>query len=462
VLLCVSSSHKNAPFSLLGSLSGARDAARTLAARHEFFTGAVAVATCNRFEAYLDVTQPTGTDPRLAVAAAWQAISEHTGVDVADLRAHSAVYVDDDAAEHLFSVAAGLESLVVGETEISGQVADALARARELGTTSPALERLFQTAAHTSREVKNRTGIGRMGRSIVRLALTLCDSRIVDWSALRVLLIGTGQYARVTVAALRDRGVRDIAVHSASGRAETFARPRDLRPVDPAQVGDEVAAADLIVTCTTAPRTVLDAATLVAARDAAAQPAVGPTAVPERPSRQLVIDLGMPRNVAVDVADLPDVDLLDLETIRLHAPLDELRSDEAARELVDAAAHDFHEQRNQQRVGHGLARLKSLYFDVLDEEIARAAHHEPSAQATEKALRHLTGRLLHVTMRRSRELAARDRHDEVLAALDALYGITAEQTTPASRCGACPIAHELGGGHQADATAAEDDAAASA
>lgn len=473
VLLCVSSSHKNAPFSLLEGLSGAADAARTLTSRNEFFSGAVVVATCNRFEAYLDVRQPEGSDPRLAVVAAWQAVCAHTGVEYEDLKTGSAVYVGDAAAQHLFSVTAGLESLVVGETEISGQVANALEHARKIGTTTSDLERLFQTAAKTSRDVKNQTKLGRMGRSIVQLALDLSDSRIVDWSRLRVLLVGTGQYARVTVAALKTRGVTDIAVHSASGRAEHFAEMRELRAVKPERLTHELACADLIVTCTTSPHTVIDAALLRASRTEAAHTGVSRAAVeatgsdadapgcpfdhgsvgsvaavPNLPARQLVIDLGMPRNVAVDVTDLPEVELLDLETIKLHAPLSELRSSDDARSLVDEAAQSFHQQRNQQRVGRGLAQLKAMFFDKLDAEIERSRRHEPSQANTEKALHHLVGVLLNTSMQRSRELAAEDRPHDFVDALEALYGIQVDMPDEdAETCGRCPIAHELLGPH---------------
>src|SRR5690606_36134354 len=117
-----------------------------------------------------------------------------------------------DTAEHLFSVAAGLESAVVGEGEIAGQVRRAHTAARERGTLTHDLEHLFRTATRTSRTVGHRTTLRSKGRSLVRLVLRMAEARVADWGRASVLIIGTGEYAGATVAALRSRGARTIAV----------------------------------------------------------------------------------------------------------------------------------------------------------------------------------------------------------------------------------------------------------
>src|SRR5690606_23739787 len=117
----------------------------------------------------------------------------------------------------------GLKSVVIGEDEIAGQVRRALDQSRASGVVSSSLERLFQAAARTSKAVKSTTAVGRADRSLVRLGLDLAASRIPDWSATRVRVIGTGQYAAMTIAALRDRGVTEVEVYSPSGRAAAFA-----------------------------------------------------------------------------------------------------------------------------------------------------------------------------------------------------------------------------------------------
>lgn len=329
-----------------------------------------------------------------------------------------------DVAEHLFSVASGLESVVVGEGEIAGQVRRALTESRQLGTTSGELERLFQRASEAQRGVKNATAIGRAGRSLVRLGLELADSRIADWSTQRVLLVGTGAYAAATVAALRDQGAEDIAVHSPSGRAAKFAAKHGLRAVSAETFPTAVAHADLIITCTTSENHVVSAATFAAGRTAAEAAAPASVGCPvDHAGRRLVIDLGLPRNVDPDVATVPGVDLLDLETIRLHAPLEELQATDAARDLVRDAARRFASVGERKNITPAVVALRAHVFGVLDAEVARVRARGDEGGQTEQALRHLVGVLLHTPTTRAHELAETGRADEYVDALSALFGI---------------------------------------
>ena len=165
MLICLTASHQNASFDLLEKLSiGAPSAASTLVDGSDFVSGAVVLATCNRFEAYLDVDEPLTAASAVAVEATIETMSDASGVDPDALRSSVRVITGDEVVEHLFAVSAGLESVVVGEDEISGQVRRSLEQARTRGTTSSDLERLFQKASHTSRGVKNRTNVGGAGR----------------------------------------------------------------------------------------------------------------------------------------------------------------------------------------------------------------------------------------------------------------------------------------------------------
>ncbi|NQX11626.1 glutamyl-tRNA reductase [Microbacteriaceae bacterium VKM Ac-2855] len=413
MLLCLTASHKNAGFDLLEKLSVDSSAvAAALTSGIDFVNGAVVVATCNRFEAYLDIEEPLTAAQAVTVQAATEAVSAATGVDQTELRESVDVVCGDRVAEHLFAVSSGLESVVVGEGEIAGQVRRSLEDARRSGTTSSELERLFQRASQTSRGVKNRTGLGSAGRSLVRLALDLASSRVTDWSATQVLLIGTGSYARATVAALRDRGVVDIAVHSASGRAAAFATRRSLRPIAADALALEAVAADVVITCTTAEQHVLDAAVLTAGR------LLGP-----HRERQLIIDLGLPRNVAADVTSVAGVELLDLETIRLHAPLEILDASAEARAIVGKAARKFSVVADEKSLTPAVVALRKHVFDALDAEIGRARARGDEDGHTEQALRHLAGVLLHTPSVRAREYARAGAQDAYLTGLEALFGI---------------------------------------
>lgn len=401
MLLCLTANHRIASLELLERLSvGAPAATKALVENENFVTGAVVLATCNRFEAYLDIDEPLTAAAAVAVESVLESMAAASQVSVSELRESIAVHEGPAVAAHLFAVTSGLESVVVGEEEISGQVSRALDAARVDGTTSGDLERLFQKATHTSRGVRNRTALHGAHRSLVRLALDLASSRVTDWATARVLIVGTGRYASTAVGALRAHGARDIQVYSPSGRAAAFAASRGLGVAPDFAVAAETA--DVIVTCTT--DAVLHADSFTPGH------------------RVLVIDLGLPRNVAPDVAGVAGVELLDLETIRLHASLDEFQAPEHARALVCTAASEFSADL---AAGPAITALRGEAHSVLEAEIARA-RARGADDATEAALRHLAGVLLHGPSVRIRELAAQGRIAEVVSALELLHGVRVE------------------------------------
>lgn len=416
MLLCLSANHRNASFEFLEKLSiGAPQAAGILVNDGDSVSGAVVLATCNRFEAYLDIDEPLAAAAAVAVDNAVRVISSASGIDPAALRDTLSVLRGDAVTEHLFSVSSGLESVIIGEDEISGQVRRALEQARAAGTTSSALERLFQKAANTSREVKTHTAIGGAGRSLVRLGLELASSRIADWSASRVLIVGTGQYAATTVAALRDRGAVDITVYSPSGRAARFALRLGLTAsID---LVAALAAADVVITCTTTEAPVVAAEHL--------SPSSGG-------QRRIVIDLGLPRNVNPDVATVLGTELLDLETISLHAPLEELTATTDARALVSTAASEFAAATAEQQLTPSVVALRTHVFGLLEAEIERARARGDHDGRIEAALRHLTGVLLHTPSVRARELARVGEAQSFSDAVTALFGVDASAGVPAA------------------------------
>jgi glutamyl-tRNA reductase len=465
--MCLTASHKNASFDLLEALSVRTDSvARRITEHTECVSGAVVVATCNRFEAYIDFDEPLTSAQAVALEATADAVAAASGIDAAILRQSLEVHSGQDAAEHLFAVAAGLESVVVGEGEIAGQVRRSLERAREEGTTSSDLERLFQRASQTSRGIKNRTPLGRAGRSIVRLALDLAESRISDWSATKVLLVGTGAYAGASLAALRDRGVTDVSVYSPSGRGARFATKHDMDNVSSTDFARLAASVDVIVTCTTANGHVIDAellqrgrleahamgadaaATVTPISAAASAPAVAHSAaaagltagtgldgatleaadgcpVDHDARAQLVIDMGLPRNVDPDVQTVRGVELLDLETIRIHAPLEELQATDEARKIVSRAARKFSDVTDEQSVSDAVVALRSHVFDLLEDEIQRAAGRGDDGE-TARALRHLTGVLLHTPTTRAKDFARAGEAQKYRDAIETLFGISVD------------------------------------
>jgi len=410
VLLCLTASHRNASFDLLEKLSiGAPGAATQLVETSDFVTGAVVLATCNRFEAYLDIDEPLTGANAVAVETVVQVVSEASGVEPEDMRDSVRVVTGDEVARHLFAVSSGLESVILGEDEISGQVRRALEAARTAGTTSSQLERLFQKASQTSRGVKNQTAIGGAGRSLVRLALELTSSRVADWAEERILVVGTGQYAATTLAALRDRGAEQITVFSPSGRAAAFALKHGVASAT--SLVDGLAAASIVITCTSSETPVVTPDLFVA----------GP--------RRVVIDLGLPRNVDPAVSSVDGVELLDLETISIHAPLEELTAADDARAIVSEAASEFAAGAAEKQLTPAIVALRTHIFELLDAEIARARKRGDADGNTEAALRHLAGVLLHTPSIRARELARAGEAQSFTDAVIALYGIEVADAT---------------------------------
>lgn len=370
------------------------DAAATeLTGAHDAIRGAVVLATCNRFEAYFDIADSaTDGSPIPAMDAAMQRLAGLADLPFRDVRETVDFAHGNRVAEHLFAVASGLDSIAVGEDEISGQVHRALESARRGGVTTAPLEHLFQRATETSRAVKNSTRLGESGRSLVRLAVELAGSRIDSWESARVLLVGTGRYAAASLAALRAVGATDIRVHSRSGNSR-FAHREHLTAVGPADFAREAAEADVVVTCTTT----TDTYALIAEHHAAARAHIT--------TPQLVIDLGMPRNVDPGLRGLSDIDVLDLDTIRIHAPIDEFATIDEARLIVQTAAQRHATARRVHDVAPAVVDLRAHVHEVLAAEIDRERSRGASAE-TEAALRHFSGALLHGLIARGHSLAA--------------------------------------------------------
>ncbi|WP_233615169.1 glutamyl-tRNA reductase [Leucobacter chromiisoli] len=464
MLICLSIDHRGAPLPLLERIERNGRAVTRAFADPAAADGSVVLATCNRFEVYLD-------SPAESHDAILDRLAAASAVPRDQIVAATEVLADDRAAEHLFAVAGGLESAVLGEGEIAGQVRRAHTRARESGTLTHRLERLFQTAARTSRAIKHRTGIQSTGRSLVRLALVLAESRVASWADARVLLIGTGAYAGATVAALRARGAAparggsdgrrgagSIRVHSPSGRAAEFAASRGLEAVAPGELDAALADAELVIACSSVEDPLLSVEDLRAAPSADGGP-------------RLLIDLGMPRNIDPAVAGLPGVELLDLETIAKHAPVPELRAEAEALDIVREAAAEFAASQAEREAVPALVALRSRVLGILEEELCRArpgrgagdapgagaesgAATEPGAGTDagaragaggpagrgphggddstspergshdlEAALRRFAGRLLHEPTTRIRALGREGRASEAERAVDALFGI---------------------------------------
>ncbi|MFD9590247.1 glutamyl-tRNA reductase [Streptomyces sp. NPDC059980] len=274
-LLVVGLSHRSAPVSVLERAALSADAQvkllqDTLAA--EPATEAAVLATCNRIELYADVDKF-----HAGVAELSTLLAQHSGVGLEELTPHLYVHYEDRAVHHLFSVACGLDSMVVGEGQILGQIKDALATAQELHTAGRLLNDLFQQALRVGKRAHSETGIDRAGQSLVTFGLEqLSAGRAVEaWAkGKKALVIGAGSMSSLAAATLARAGVGEIVIANRTpDRAERLAEilsggdDTDVlaRAVPMDAVPAELTRADIAVSCTGATGLVLSADSVAAA-----------------------------------------------------------------------------------------------------------------------------------------------------------------------------------------------------
>lgn len=419
MLVCFSVSHRHADFTVLEELERRADRmidALTALKANGSINGAVPLITCNRFELYLDApasdAAPASSTQAHDAHAMSRWVAQALDIDAALLVDQGSVLTHEAVAKHLFAVASGMDSVVVGEDEIVGQVRRARDLAESRHELTSALDRLFQRASRVSKQIKSQTSIAQQGRSLVTLALTLADTRIPDWTVGHVLLIGTGKFAGATLVQLRRLGVEDLRVWSPSGRQVAFATRREAVPVMDDDLPLALAMSDLIISCTAVKQPVLKRAQL--ARAQALQS--------DRPRPQLIIDLGMPRNVDPAVDTLDNVALLDLDTIRTHAALDEFSGVADAEAVIADALTTYRADQRDAEIAPDLVALRRAMLDVVDREVERHRTHHALTPELEAALRHLGSTLLHDALSRAHAAARRGDTAAVHNAISALYG----------------------------------------
>lgn len=373
----------------------------------------VILATCNRLEIYGQAESEAAA--KLQRENLFTALHHSTGLP-RDLIARSFVYASGaNVSHHLFSVASGLESAVLGEREIAGQVRRALSSAQETAPVPGGLTALFQQASRTAKRVGSQTALGKQGRSIVSVALDLsADISGADWRQKKVGIIGTGAYAGVTLALLRERGVHQIGVFSGSGRAVDFAAARNAQVYE--SVEDAVRDSDILVGCSgTGRRLMAEDIAGIRGLDAKAN---------QKPL--LLVDLALNHDFDSAAAQLPNVDMVTLESVLMAAPDEQHATTREANEIVDAAAAEFERRQAARRIDSAIVALRTHTMNVLDSELEKVRKQHGCTAASEEvefALRRMVKQLLHIPTVRARDFAAAGRQDEYEAALEVLYGI---------------------------------------
>ena len=397
----LSADHRFVPLDDIARLSGATDLGPTLMRSLPHARGVMVLRTCNRVTIYVDT--PASADPRALKDAVERELATASHSPRADVRLHH--LWGRDGLVDLFATASGLESMVVGEREIAGQMRRAARTAWEDGTLSCDLGRAAERASAASRRVATETGLAGAGRSVVAVGLDMAAAHLGPWEATRVLIVGTGAYAGATVSALNALRASDVSVYSTSGRAREFARGRGIGWVDGADLPTALTRADLVVTCRGLGSPILT-------RDMAAQA-----------GRTVVLDLALMRDTDDSVGSLPNVTLIDLPTIQASVPAADADALNRARAIIDEEVSSFERGLGARSMDPVVRHLRSRVFRIVEEEINRLGDAPLSTDDAARALRHLAARLIHNPTVLARRAGEESQQERYLEALGVVLGI---------------------------------------
>jgi glutamyl-tRNA reductase len=407
-ILVVSVSHKSTSVSHLGQLALDSPASAKLAQHlvdSEHIDESLVLSTCNRTELYASVSRFHG-----ALDDATQALADVAGLRPGELRSLCAVFFDEGAVAHTFSVASGLDSLVVGESQILGQVKSALAAGQTHQTVGTVLNSLFQQAIRVGKRVHTETGIGAAGRSLVTAAYGILAEELGQLKGRRVLVVGAGAMAGLAARTAAADGAFVTCANRTLARAERLAEAVGGKAVALSDLDDALAASDVLVTCTGA-RTLT-----IGVDDLAGTPVRG------------VVDLALPADVAPEVAER-DICLVNLDRLVVDQPDGASAQEiEDARDLVREEVATFLALRRAAQVAPTVVALRSMASDVVAAELRRLDTRLPNLddherEQIQRSVRRIVDKLLHAPTVRVQELATEPDAVDYAAALRELFAL---------------------------------------
>src|SRR5450432_809895 len=397
-LLVVGLSHRTAPLPVLERVSLSAESAGKLlddVVAAPAVDEAMLLSTCNRVELYASVEKF-----HAGVAALSELLALHTGVGFDELSPHVYVHYEDRAAQHLFAVASSLDSMLVGENQILGQVRAAFRMAQDRGDAGNALHGVVEHALHAAKRAHAETGIDAAGRTLISAGLGVARQVVGDLTGLRAIVVGAGSMAAVAATALRAAGVGDLVVISRTlVTAQALAARLGGRATPIAELEHELAGADVVISCTGATSQVLPA-------DVVAR------AVERRPERPMfILDVAVPRDVDAHVHELANVTLVDLDVLRPvlenATAADDVRE---ARRIVDTELAAYVAARRASGVAPTVVALRDKAAQVVAAELHRLDRRLPELDDAARneiaaTVRRVVDKVLHEPTVRVQELA---------------------------------------------------------
>jgi glutamyl-tRNA reductase len=413
-------SHRSAPVSVLEQLStDESDQAKIIdeVLQSSLVTEAMVLSTCNRVEVYAVVEAFHG-----GLSVIGQVLSEHSGMGLNDLTKYAYVRYAEAAVEHLFAVTSGLDSVVMGEQQVLGQVRRAYASAEANHTVGRTLHELAQRALSVGKRVHTETGIDSAGASVVSVSLQMAEKRIGGLAGRTAVVVGAGAMGALAAKHLVRAGVDRIEVVNRSlPRARRLADSITAlgvtaHPHTLDDISTVLATADVVVSSTGAVRPVMSLADVhhgLTARDG------------DRPL--VMCDLGMPRDIDIAVAGLPGVHVIDMERIQREPTARAAASDaEAAKAIVAAEVANYLAGQRMAEVTPTVTALRQRAADVVEAELLRLDNRLPGLDSSHRdevarTVRRVVDKLLHAPTVRVKQLAGAPGGDSYAEALRELF-----------------------------------------
>ena len=363
---------------------------------------AAIVSTCNRTELYCAANSDCADD-----LESW--LSQRRDVRLNELQGASYQYWDHDAARHSIRVAAGLDSQMLGEPQIMGQIKSAFALAKEHGTSGPELNLLSRMTLQTAKQVRTQTDIGRNPISVAYAAVSLAAQLFSDLPGKRALLLGAGETVALVGEHLRSRGVTDLTIANRTlANAQTLAATLGAHAVQLSDVANVLWEFDMVIASTGSTLPVLGKGTVE-------------QAIRERKRRPMfMVDIAVPRDIEAGVGELPDVYLYTIDDLTQIVEVNKTRRLQAAtgaENLVDLGAEAYQRERRVQQ-GQGLLQgfrqqAEQLRDDELDRAMKSLANGADPKDTLHKLANGLTNKLIHPTTAAIRNASAEGRTDRL-------------------------------------------------
>ncbi|HSJ07514.1 MAG TPA: glutamyl-tRNA reductase [Longimicrobiales bacterium] len=421
-LAVVGISHRTAPLEIrerfVVDTQASAHALRRLAATG--CTEAVLLSTCNRTELYM---RAPGTQPDASTIGA-RFLADHAGLPEYDADRYLYTLHDDGAVEHLFRVVASLDSMILGEAQIQGQVKAAYEHAVEHNNgdfvVGPVLSRLFEMALRVGGRVRSETRLGAGAASVPSASIELARKIFGDLRGRTALVLGAGEMSELTMECLRSEGVADISVANRTpARAEEVARRLHARPVSFDDLPRLLAEVDIVASATSAPHAVITRELAEAAL------------ATSRRTPLLILDIALPRDVEHGVGELPNVFLYDIDDLSqvVEGTLERRRSEVGvAEQIIREGIHEFWAWYRGRSVVPLIRQMRGNAEEVRELETSRALralqHLDPADRAVvENLTRQLLNKVLHSPTARLREAAASGRDAEIAPAARYLFGL---------------------------------------